>query len=252
MNKPTSLIAARSVLVVALACMSDRVCGDVTVWTNGLGQGGATVRVSERGESTTETFIGLGTGTSQNVSLGNAGVTFAWGPGWQVDINAHACGPGTSYGDGGVATHCVSTFVELVGALELGGMSGEVFNLTGVIGIALTDPANVFQVHYTLLATDADVIPEGFLGRAEDLVQAGVISADDVIFQSNNLILREEPIDLGQILNEENLTLLVWTHGSFIVPTLSQWGILIMALSLLATATVILRRRRVNKPTPNI
>lgn len=252
MNKPTTLIAVRSVLVVALACMSDRVCGDVTVWTNGLGVGGATVRVSERGESITETFIGLGTGISQNVSLGNAGVTFAWGPGWQVDIFASACGPGTSYGDGGVATHCVSTFVELVGTFELGGMSGEVFNLTGVIGIALTDPANVYEVHYALLAIDADVIPEGFLGTAEGLVQDGVISEDEVIIQSNNLILRDEPIDLGQILNEENLTLLVWTHGSFIVPTLSQWGISIMALSLVAAATVILRRRRVITPAHSI
>lgn len=252
MNRPTTLIAVRSVLVVALACMSDRVCGDVTVWTNGLGEGGATVRVSERGESITQTFSGLGTGTSQNVSLGNAGVTFAWGPGWQVDIFASACGPGTSYGDGGVATHCVSTFVELVGAFELGGMSGEAFNLTGDIFFAITDPANVYKVHYALLAIDADVIPEGFLGTADKLVQDGVISADEVIIQSNNPFLPAGPIDLGQMLDEENLTLLVWTHGSFIVPTLSQWGILMMALSLIAAATVILRRRRVITPTPNI
>ncbi len=246
MNKQTTLKAAHSVLLVALACFSDQARADVTVWTNGLGSGGATVRLSDGSQSTTETFIGLGDGTPMNVNLGNANATIAWGPGWQIYIFAQACGPDTSYGNRSVAPHCVSTFVDLVGAFELGGTSGDAFNLTGDISFAITSPANEYEAHYSLLAMNPNVIPEGFQGTADDLVQAGIISADDVIIQSNDAFLPDTPVDLGQVLDEENLTLLVWTHGAFVVPTLSEWGMAIMALSLIAAATVILRRRCVS------
>lgn len=250
MKKQTAFKAARSVLLVALACFSDQASADVTVWSNGLGMGGATVRLSDGSQSTTETFIGLGDGTPINVTLGNASATITWGTGWQTDIFAQACGPGTSYGNRSVAPHCVSTVVQLVGAFEPGGTSGDAFILTGDITFTITSPGNEYEAHASLLAINPNVIPEGFQGTADDLVQAGVISADDIIIQSNGPFLPFNPIDLGQVLDESNLTLLVWTHGAFLIPTLSEWGLSIMALSLIAAATVILRRRALHSLVP--
>lgn len=52
--------------------------GDATVWTNGAGQGGATVRIPDRGgQARTSTFVGTGAGELQWVSGNDAAVQVA-------------------------------------------------------------------------------------------------------------------------------------------------------------------------------
>ncbi|MDO8629938.1 MAG: hypothetical protein Q7R41_05545 [Phycisphaerales bacterium] len=245
-----------TVLLVVL-CAPRNTQGDATVWTNGAGIGGATVRVTGAdGVVSEQTITGSGTGGLEFVSGEGVEVQFGWSPNWSIRIFGYAVRAGASYGDGGVASIALLSGLNLFGTFEPPGSSGTSFRITGSGDAVSLNSLNEADIHYALLRVTPDVIPEGFLGTADDLVAQAIIAPGDVLTQFSASYPAHENFDelvaLAQTFDQENLTLLAWIHGkcvtSCLVPTMSAWGVAAMTLLILSAATVVLIRRRSSQP----
>lgn len=237
---------------ILLFCISSAALGDATVWTNGNGLGGATLRATGAdGATATATFTGLGQFGGLNSPDGSAGVSFTWGADWQIQLNGAACRDGSSFGEGGAALHCMKAGLTLLGAFEPEGSSGDVLDLT-VLGFGLGNGEIIAEFHYAVLGVHPSVIPEGTTGRASDLVKQGIIAADDVLFEffaSSQAIEGVDFVKLGQTFGRDDLTVLGWIHGVCVdceIPAASTWGLVAMTLLLLTAGSLLLKR----KPEP--
>ena len=222
---------------IVLACNSTVALGDATVWTNGNGLGGATLRATGAdGVTATATFTGTGQSEGLSSPDGSAGVFFTWGADWLVMLDGAACSNGASFGDGGAA-HCMKTSLALSGSFEPEGSSGTEFGILGSGGGGGFGEV-IVEIHYALLGVHPSVIPEGTIGKASDLVEQGIIAADDVLFE---FFASNEPrggfdfVKLGQKFGRDDLTVLGWIHGVCVrceIPAASTWGLAAMTLLL--------------------
>jgi hypothetical protein len=245
--------AGFAVLLVAL-CVPLSALADATVWTNGAGLGGATIRVTGANRVTTDRALtGPAPGGSGSVVSedGTAFVSFAWGPEWRVYLSGLAGQRGASYGEGGVASFRPSSALDLFGAFEPPGSSGSAFRITGSGYAFGLGPDDESEIHYALLSVHPSVIPQGFRGTADDLVAQHIILPADVVTQFSASYPASESFDqqvlLGQVLDQDNVTLLAWIHGKCVsgcVPTVSAWGVAVMAMLVLTAGTIVVMRRR--------
>jgi len=225
---------------------------DATVWTNGNGVGGATVRVTgANGITAMQEFLGAGGNEWISSTDSTAAVNVSWDPNWQAHLWGFATQQGASFGS--TASVALISSIDLLGQFEPPGPSGASFRLfvsTFTVSLSQRNEANV---HYALLAVPPDAIPQGFLGTADDLVTASVITSDQILTQfSGSFPLSEsweELVDLGGSYDLENLTLLAWVHGSCVesclIPAVSTWGLTVLALLILSGATIVLMQRTV-------
>lgn len=243
-SKAGTRLCATAVFLVVL---NPPVRGDATVWTNGLGEGGATIRIRDPGQAPqTSTFMSAGGGESGFAAGNDAFVEFAWGPGMWIYVMGYACRGGASYGAGGAASLYTVSSLDLTGQATTSPPKPGALHLAGEVwayGHVVGEDA---QVHFAVVLAHPSVIPEGFSGTVETLIDAGIISAEDVVtrFSASNNVF--EPID--EVLfafDLEYTTLLVWTHGTYSIPAVSEWGLVALTLVLLTAATIVLRRRPV-------
>jgi len=228
--------------------------GDASVWSNGSGVGGATIRVTGvNGVTATRAVTGTGTGEPQVESSadGYASVHFSWGPDWRVQLFGYAAQRGASYGEGGVASLITTSSIDLFGAFEPPGSTGTTFRITGSGYAYGTAPNDESEIHFALLSVSPVVIPAGFIGKADDLVGQGIISPTAILTQFSVSYPAMESLDqwvvLGQVFDQDNVTLLAWIHGKCVsgcIPTLSEWGVAVMALLVLSATTIVIRRRQ--------
>jgi len=223
---------------------------DVTVWTNGNGSGGVTARVKDpNGQVHAWSAVGLGVEqTTSSLFSDGVWVTFSWDEGWTINAQGFACKPNTSYGDGGVATLCTVSGIALSASFDLPGTTGSVLHLTGEVSAFGAIDADDAVVHYAVLLASSDVIPQGFLGTAQNLVDRGIVAPSQVLLQftapNNALVQVDELVALGVTVGAPDVTLLAWTHGRYVVPAVSDWGLVVMAMLVLTAATVVIMRRR--------
>jgi len=223
---------------------------DVTVWTNGNGSGGVTARVKDpNGQVHAWSAVGIGVDQTTSALFGDGvWVTFSWDQGWTINAQGFACKPNTSYGGGGVATLCTVSRVALSASFEPPGTTGSVLHLTGEVSAFGAIDADDAVVHYAVLLANSDVIPQGFLGTAQNLVDRGIIAPGQVLREftapNNTLLQVDELVALGVTVDAPDVTLLAWTHGRYVVPAVSEWGLLLMALLTVTAGTVVVMRRR--------
>ena len=89
-------------LVIGAVSVPSAAFGDASVWSNGLGLGGATIRVTGvNGVTATRTLAGTGSGELQweTSADGTASVQFGWGADWRVQLFGYAAHQGASYGE---------------------------------------------------------------------------------------------------------------------------------------------------------
>ena len=238
------------VSTLSVLCTSMVAYGDAAVWTNGIGFGGASVTVKgANGVTTTKSVSGFNTNTPQTVTSadGTASVTFSWGPLWSTSISGTVC-PGASYGGGSVAGTCVGSDTDLDAAFEPAGASGSQLRVSGTLAATGVADAAGAIVHYAVLGVNPAVIPEGFLGDANDLVEESVITSADILFQFSgsdplNLVV-DQLVNLQQTRGEEDVTLLAFAHGQNDIPAVSTWGLAVMLLLVLSAGTVVIVRKR--------
>lgn len=242
----TARPALRTISIV-LACTSSVALGDATVWTNGNGLGGATVRATGAdGVTATDTLVGTALTGGVGSPDSTAGVSVMWGPDWQMQLFGTASKSGASYGDVGAAHFINVTQLDLLGSFEPEGPSGTALSLSAD-GFGAGIGRDIAEFHYAVLGVHPSVIPEGTSGKASDLVDQGIISADDVLFEffsarggTNGIDL----VELGQTFGRDDLTVLGWIHGVCIdcpTPAASTWGLVAMTLFLLTAGTLLLR-----------
>jgi len=223
---------------------------DVTVWTNGNGSGGVTARVKDpNGQVHAWSAVGFGVDQTTSSLFGDGvWVTFSWDQGWTIDAQGFACKPNTSYGDGGIATLCTVSGVALSASFEPPGTTASVVHLTGEVSAFGAIGADDAIVHYAVLLANSDVIPNGFLGTAQDLVARGIIAPGQVLREftapNNTFVQVDELVALGVTVGAPDATLLAWTHGRYVVPAVSAWGLLVTALLTITAGTVVVMRRR--------